>query len=94
MKLFQIISVLFCRVCPDDMMLWALVAACAAVSANDVLWFHVDHLCRLLVLGFCCGATCLLTFFYDSNQYDHGVRMNKFNNVLFCLSGFEQLYDC
>jgi hypothetical protein len=33
------------------------------------------------VLGFCCGATCLLTFLYDSDQYDHGVGMNKFDNV-------------
>jgi hypothetical protein len=35
------------------------------------------------VLGFCCGATCLLTFFYDCNQYDRGVGMNRFDNVLF-----------
>jgi hypothetical protein len=29
----------------------------------------------------------------DYDQYDHRVGLHKFNSS-FCLSGFEQLYDC
>jgi hypothetical protein len=47
-----------------------------------------------IVLGFCCGATCPLTFTMTSDQYDHGVVIYTGSTSLFCLSGFEQLYDC
>jgi hypothetical protein len=49
----------------------------------------VDFVSRLLLQT----VTCLLTFSYDSNQYDRGVGVYKLTGST-SLSGFEQLCDC
>jgi hypothetical protein len=50
----------------------------------------VDFVSRLLLRK----VTCLLTFRYDCDQYECGVVVYKSTRFLFCLNGFEQLYDC
>jgi hypothetical protein len=41
MKLFQVLPVLFCGVRPDDVILWAPVAARAAAEDGTMFWLNV-----------------------------------------------------